>query len=673
MTKVSLNSIITEKFISKLAAAGEKISSAPSNPLKGGSSVNLSGSLRLGAQTYATAVGALNNTLSIVNVAQATLEKLGEITDKMIEVTEKSAKRAVGPQGRRALDIEFRKLATDFKKIVEKAEIADKNFLSVEGLTELFISVGLDKETSSSIAEVFSRFMTPEDDTSLASEKVEGKKPLVIPAAAYTTRPSDSEYQIEKLTDAPLSSATAGISPTTNVFVAIDDILNQNPGDEAVFVRDLTGSLTSQGAGQLSAASQTLLAVNEQTGYSVVLSSSNPVGENPGETPQVFLLDESGAFVGQITNLGSQVQIQSVDIGFSDEIFAIQYYDSDIGRYYVDVYEVEKTKTPSSAIITPIDERRESEAILSDVKISNAGDYVAYQFYEVASEQYHVELFKLGGVGPDADLPTVTSKDSIDFGFVAGDGQVIISTTVSFGSPERDIQTYMGGAFNTLLTNVEYDAFTTLQSDDSGVGGYFSIGGPVGAGTTVGVYSADDASTVYTYDVGDDTISSLSLALNSGDSTRIDVGVVGALPDIAGDADLEMYRISFNPNSVSGRRIRSDTTQYDEILDPNRSISSRPAAYRMLNDLKALREQITENVDALSNAFKVVSDNITLVRATGLALLDIGDELTSETDAADVAESLRRRIRQSVGEALAQAENLDPIAVATLTYTSSGN
>jgi len=93
----------------------------------------------------------------------------------------------------------------------------------------------------------------------------------------------------------------------------------------------------------------------------------------------------------------------------------------------------------------------------------------------------------------------------------------------------------------------------------------------------------------------------------------------------------------------------------------------------MLNDLKGLREQITQNVDALSNAFQVVADNITLVRATGLALLEIGEGLTNETDATLVAECVRRRIRESAGEALAQAENLDPIAVATLTYTSSGN
>ncbi|MFM1847108.1 MAG: hypothetical protein RL417_582, partial [Pseudomonadota bacterium] len=139
------------------------------------------------------------------------------------------------------------------------------------------------------------------------------------------------------------------------------------------------------------------------------------------------------------------------------------------------------------------------------------------------------------------------------------------------------------------------------------------------------------------------------------------------------DADTEFYRISFNPNSIAGRRIRSDSTEYSEILDPSRNITSRPAAYRLLNDLKALREQITTNVGALKNAFDVVADNISLVRATGLALLEIGNELTNETDAGAVAESLRQRIRVSASEALAQAENLDPIAVATLTYTSSGN
>jgi hypothetical protein len=140
-----------------------------------------------------------------------------------------------------------------------------------------------------------------------------------------------------------------------------------------------------------------------------------------------------------------------------------------------------------------------------------------------------------------------------------------------------------------------------------------------------------------------------------------------------GDADTELYRIAYNPAFATGLKLKDDSAEYTEILDPARGLTSRPAAYRVLNDLKALREQITTNVDALRNVFEVVAQNIELVRATGLALLEIGDSLTNETDAAAVAESLRRRIREQVPQALAQAENLDPIAVATLTYSGSGN
>ncbi|MFM1846738.1 MAG: hypothetical protein RL417_212, partial [Pseudomonadota bacterium] len=528
MPKVSLNTIITDKFITRLAAAGKQGSSAPSNPLKGDSSVSLSGSLRLGAQTYATAVGALNNTLSVVNVAKDTLEKLGDITDKMIKVVEKAARRPVGPQGRRALDVQFRELADDFKKVIDKAKIGDKNFLTTEGLTELFLAVGLDKETSESIAGVFSKFVTPEDDTTLASEKVEGKKPLVIPAAAFTTRPSDAEYRIEVITDAPLTSTVAGISPNSNVFQATDDLLSENPGIDAVFAKTSLGDLTSQGAGNLQGVSATLMAVNEVTGYSVIKSTFDPTGENGSGDNQLFLLDETGAVVGQLTKFTPDIVVGSVDIASSDEVFAIQYLDVSTNLQSIARYEIAKGDPVNTVSISILDTSFDT---LTDVKIDNAGEFIAFSRTPFGSNINNLELY-----GPDTGFDAtvaadVRSRDPIHFGFAANQGQVVYSTTITTGDPLRDVTMYYAAGvapYTELLANVEYDAFTTLPSDDAGTGGYFAFAEVSGGTRTVNVMVADDATSVYSFSLGDDTVSSLSLALNGGDPTRIDVGVVGS-------------------------------------------------------------------------------------------------------------------------------------------------
>lgn len=670
MAKVSLSSIITGKFISRLAAAGREQSSATTNPLRGNSSVSLSGSLRLGAQTYATAVSALNNTLSIVNIARGTLESLGEITDKMIDITEKAARRPVGPQGRRALDVQFRELAAEFKKVVEKSEIGDKNFLSVDGLTELFMAVGLDKETSSSIAGVFAKFITPADDSSLASEKIEGKKPFVIPAAAFTTRPAADEYKIAKVTDFALTTTAGAITSEGAVVNTVDNVLNQNSNTAVLAISDV-GSVSTQPTDSLAGGEAILLAVNETTGYSIVSSIADPFGYNLSGNEQLFLLDETGAFVGQLTTNDGSLTYLSADMAKNDETFAINYTDG--SSTFLDVFIIGKGSDPGGGRIDIWS--LASAGPVSRVKIDDAGEYVAFNLF-VSGSGNTVQMVQLSTGDYDlTSASTTKSEDLLEYGFIDEGGVLAISKTEFSGASTRTIDVYtfstIGGSDPlAILGPTEIEGFATLEGNGQRSAVAYGGIGPAGE-KTVYVVEGWSGGSLFEYDLGTDTIQSLSLARSSASS--IDVGVIGALTSVANDPDFELYRISFNPDSVSGRRIRSDSAQYSEILDPKRSITSRPAAYRMLNDLKALREQITENVDALSNAFKVVSDNITLVRATGLALLEIGNELTTETDAERVAESLRQRIREGAREALNQLENLDPIAVATLTYSSKGN
>jgi len=672
MGKVSLNTVITEKFLTRLAAAGKQGGTTSANPFKSGnSSVSLSSTLRLGAQTYATAVQGLNNTLSLVNIAQGTLEQLGSITDKMIELADQAARRPVGPQGRRSLDVKFRALAEDFRKIIDKSEIGGTNFLSTDGLAELLMKVGLDRDSSESVAAIFEKFTTPEEDSALASERVKGARPLVIPASVFSTRPSGDEYQLRRLTDVSLNAGVGGISTNTSVFQTEDTFLFQNTGVDAVFTLSDTGTLTTQPLNALQGNSVTTLAVNDVTGYSIVKSTGDLLGFNPLLAEQLYLFDETGGIVGQLTaNNTGTTSYTSADMADSDERFVVNSYDSDSGSYTVSLIDIPKGEAPNGTEELVIESGFEQ---LRMAKIDNRGEFLLYEYQESGGKR-SPRLYDINNGSFDPGL-SFTSVDPIEYGFLGLGGAVMVSRSVVAGLPEQEILSYSPNIGETaVLSGVVTEGFATVEGGDESGSGFFAIIEKGGDGTrTARVYSSTSDSEIYSFALGDDQVLSISAALNPNDSRRVDVGIFGALPAIVGDSDVEFYRIAYNPAFETGRRIVDSSAEFTEILDPARGLTSRPAAYRILNDLKALREQITTNVEALQNAFDVVAQNIELVRATGLALLEIGDALTNETDAASVAELLRRRIREQVPEALAQAENLDPIAVATLTYTGSGN
>jgi len=104
-----------------------------------------------------------------------------------------------------------------------------------------------------------------------------------------------------------------------------------------------------------------------------------------------------------------------------------------------------------------------------------------------------------------------------------------------------------------------------------------------------------------------------------------------------------------------------------ELFSSDNRIKNRPDAYRFLQDLSGLEKQIETNVKALDNMQFVVGENLKLARAAGLAFLEQSDsQINNPQDAEEVARELRIKIRQNAGAAIAQAENLESITVASL-------
>ena len=118
--------------------------------------------------------------------------------------------------------------------------------------------------------------------------------------------------------------------------------------------------------------------------------------------------------------------------------------------------------------------------------------------------------------------------------------------------------------------------------------------------------------------------------------------------------------------------IARSSRKVGDMFDSERRIRNRPEAYQFLSQVVALEKQIDRNVKALDNLQGVVLENLKLVRAAGFAFLEQSDEqIRSPQSAEAVARELRIKIRQNAGAAIAQAENLEPITVASLLLSQS--
>lgn len=190
MTRVSLKSAIDEGFIKSFQGVAQQRSGADNfaASLKGGSSqVGISTGLRLGAQVFAGSIGGLNSLIGFVNLADNALDKLGDITDEMITLTDRASSVSASSQERRRLNSRFRKLIKEFEGVTEDAQFAERDLLKLPDLKSVFNTLGFDETESQSVSEVFSEFHTvpADEDELLASEKAKGRRPIPVPADAY--------------------------------------------------------------------------------------------------------------------------------------------------------------------------------------------------------------------------------------------------------------------------------------------------------------------------------------------------------------------------------------------------------------------------------------------------------------------------------------------------------
>lgn len=608
--------------------------------------------LRSGAQLYASAIQNLNSVGSAINIAKSTLEELLEITDKALVLTERSTKYSTQNSTRKKLDREFQALGEEFRTLVENAQLNDKDILTKDGIKELFLLVGLDEDRSSSLSNFLSSFVLSDTDDVFSSEEIKGPTPK-LPAAVQPSTPAQT-FNLDKI-----SSNEAG-NPVQNAFVTQvnslyqddDDELGQNPnGVNSLIIEGENSNLTSLPNAITSAV--TVLGASEQSGYSVIVSNEDFLGFNAAGVNQLYLVDEQGSILHQYTDFSANYTITGADISSdglnlafvtsgdplttnadgSDELFRVS-VSTALGA------------APMSADLNQLSSNAAGTS-MTDSFISEDGSYAAsltsgtvtgVQFYDVSTGAADAFLASDGTI---SKLGGFIGGDTL--AYTTGSGQ-IVSHQYNSGS---SVNIYNAGTANNLVTS---ESGYVAYNDSSNISYLYAAGG-----------ATTDVNTALTLG-GSDTISQLSITDNLFGSS-VDIGVLGVLASQTSDSDTEFWRL--RENVVNTNSVLPKPDEYTEIFEG--SIKTRSNAFRVRSDLKALHDQIEDNITSLDEGLSYLQDNIDIVRATGLAMLNLSDQILSAGDASNIAKKLAREIRSNASfAALAQAENLSPIAAAAL-------
>ncbi|RMG40139.1 MAG: hypothetical protein D6719_11830, partial [Candidatus Dadabacteria bacterium] len=476
--------------------------------LRGGTSVSLSDGLRIGARTFATAVQNLNSVVSFVNLSRSTLEDLGGLVDKMLSLADEASKARTSTQKRKALDREFQKLGNDFVDLVENSKLGEREYLTVDGLSELFTLAGLDPEQSRSIAEIFSQFVTPKKDDTLASDDIKGKRPVPVPANAFSGPTADNQYFLKKVTDNNISDGA--IATDNNVFSDVDNILNQNPTLESLFVRDQNGSIVSIAADVISS-NVKLESVNHSSGYSVISSSEDFLGYNAALVPQLYLVNDAGEIIHQFTSNATAGATFS-DVQLTNDSKTAGYIVTTAAGSSAETSVVSANFGDAPAAGTVFQSVAAGVESLSNFRMNDDGSFVAFIYNDGVNNNLR---FRSSANTPDTFIEGVT--DATDFDFIDYDQLALVRPSLPSGSKVETYR-YNDGAYgDVLVTGVNsLSAFSAIEGTGNGSYGDFlkeTNSAPVEAFISAGGLSVyDDGANTITFQAADGTTNTLTSA-----------------------------------------------------------------------------------------------------------------------------------------------------------------
>ena len=651
---VSISSVITGSFIKQFDKASSKSSLKDALSGNTSNSVDYVTTLQSGASVYSKAIRTVSSVAGYVNLAVSNLTELGELTDKLIDIAEKATK-ATSSSTLKNLNREFQSLAKEFNKIVKNAKYDDHEYLAKEDLEELFKSVGLDPDNARDLANIFDDFIIADKDNNklLVSDATKPRKYSQIPTSAFkTTINKPDEFEVNKITN-----PSAGVTNTNSLISNVNSVTqSETAGTTSITVKSLIDDSETSAA---FSTETNLKTINARSGYSVIESSDNLIGgQNPSGYKQLFLLNENGEAIHQITNFEEDVTFGEVSI--SDDGKKVLY------GYNVNDETILKDATYSNFGDNPLlNTEREIERIDSDSaddikSINVSSDGSSYAFLVKNGEIWDANLKDSATLTSDA---TLLAKDDItSIGFVDTNSVAFLSGNAG----SQKISTYENGSGSIvdISTGLNINNFKVLEKS-SFDNSYIS-------------YNSNDSSTlndlsvinesgesVFTKEIDDsDIISNISLRNNEVGSAS--VGVFGAI-NTSEDPNEELYEYGYVNNS---KVIKYSTavSRPLKLLNSSFKLSNRASGYVALDDLKAMRKQIDTNLKKLDETLDYMQKNVDLARATGLAMLEVSYDVQSYDDAESLAKKLRKEILKTAPNLLDQVHNLDPMATAAILY-----
>lgn len=652
--------------------------------------MDITTSLRTGARIFAVGVQTLNSTISFLNTTKQDLQEILNIADKVVSLAERAADRQTGRSARNELFVEFRRLATEYHRIVDNAKIGDYEVLKAEDISGALELVGLDKNTSDSIAAIFKRFYLSEKDDLLASEYVKGPRPVRIPPhyaamagtgpvgtgngdgsfSAYTTMTTaldvgqkilTGEFTGDSYDDFVVYGSNAGSTHSFELF--------EGQGDGTFVSR---GTFGSGGAGGEAFAVDVnndgkldLLPTAQGSGQAIMLSNGN----GTFSATACFSVNGSRSVTGLFD---SDVYQDAVSVSLDGHRYF--YHGNGDGTFDAPTTGayVGSTSPPSLAVGDIYNNGK-----LDFVDFRGWGSGEGYVASNVGgNDGSFTTTYLIPLVEPDPVFIALGNMDGDAFpDLVTADGNGVVRIRQGYemegGSPFDSTFSPAGydttGTSETVsdvkLADINGDSFTDVIALHSGSPSVFGVDVFLGNGD--GTLNAPTLYDVYNGSPG----TSLNLIDSHNDG----------IEDIITLSDRTISLVLGNGNGSTAPATTSTyvavpyhSTDYSSLFADERKLKNQGDGIYLFTDAKEFKRQIEKNIKAIDYALEIVQKNIDLVRGAGFAFLDEASQITSSDEAALIAQQLQTMIRQNAAAALSQAENLNPIVVASLTIEAGG-
>jgi flagellin-like hook-associated protein FlgL len=184
----SLNRVISPAFFSRVVSLTQSRQDSTA-ALKaafsgsGSSGVSLSESLNVGARLYTSSARSLNQAVSTVQIVKNSLEKLSDLSGRLVSILDEASSPSLSTQERKRLDSEYREIGREFQNIIDETVIGDNEIFKSEGLTDILSVVGLSPDESETIGAIYDDLVLSErdDESKFASDEIRGDRPVGRP------------------------------------------------------------------------------------------------------------------------------------------------------------------------------------------------------------------------------------------------------------------------------------------------------------------------------------------------------------------------------------------------------------------------------------------------------------------------------------------------------------